>query len=214
MQLDEVSLDSKITINVRKDGKGATFFAKPEFFAGGSMYIAPIMHGAKLLNFNIPDLKIEVVATKENQLPARFKNIKIEPERVNGRTYHCVSTKTAGAKSNRRNAIRVLVGEAGKVSEDLGGPTKEVFIKDISVSGISFVIDPKKHEYRVGEKVKVHYVDPIHFYTVDVDARVVRTEDSDKGRMYGCAFTRNYPQITRYVAVKQAHQINKKRPRY
>lgn len=205
MKLDELSLDSKISINVSKGGKGATFFAKPEFAMDGALYVAPIMHGEKMIDFSIPDLKIELVATKNGELPSRFKNIRITPEKVRGRVYHCISTKTTGARSNRRVSNRVPVGEMGKIIEDLNGAKFEALIKDVSESGIGFILDPKIREYKVGERLRIYYVDPTNFVTVDVNVRVARTEETPKGRLYGCNFTRNYPQIVRYVALKAAH---------
>lgn len=211
MQLTDITMNSKVTIEVRKNGKGANFVSKPELIRDDCVYIEPIRYGSKLLSFDIEGLKIEVVVTREGEYPVRFKNIRIVPERIDGRLYHCIASKTNGIKSERRSSVRVFVGEQGTVSEGVGGRSENVFVKDISDSGISFIISPKIKEYSTGESVKVHYSDSEIHFSVDVDTKIVRTENADTGRLYGCQFTRNYPQVVKYVSAKQINEQRKRR---
>lgn len=212
MHISEIPSDSKLTIEIRKGDRSATFFSSPKFIIGGDVYIEPLMHSGKMLSFDSPGLHIAVTASWQNSAPTKFLNIRITRELVDGKLYHCISSKTAGVRNNRRASFRIFVGESGKAFSGSKPSGEDVTIRDISESGISFLADDMDNAiFRTGEKVHVRYDDPENSYRVDVESRVVRTEDNDKGKIYGCAFIKNYPQISKYVMSKQAHNKRRKK---
>lgn len=213
MLIKDIAINSRLTIDVRKDDRGAVFFAEPAFVNDEGLFIEPIKHGEAVLNFENQGLKISMVVSRDNEMPAKFRNIRISTVVVDDHTYHRIICASEGTKSNRRNAFRVFIGEPGTVNVDIGAKSVDVLVKDISITGISFLYGKQgdKPAFDKGSRVRVRYVDPSNFNPIEVEAKVVRCEDTEKGILYGCQFTRNYPQISRYVATKQVRNRNKRK---
>ncbi len=205
MKLGEITSDYEIGITVVHKGTRAAFTSKPAFAEGDTLYVYPFMHGKTMLSFAISqDTKIEMTAFKEKEIPFYWRAVWITKGERNGRAYHVIHSKFDGAHVNRRSSLRVQVGTYGSVTDIIGGKPVEVRIRDISATGIGFFLPVTPNlRFARGSRVRVMYSDPESNYKVDVFARVVRVQTRKDQLLYGCAFTRVYTEIARYIAAKQ-----------
>ena len=205
MKLGEITSDYEIGITVIHRGSRAAFTSKPAFTEGDTLYVYPFTHGNNVLSFDISsDTQIEMTAFKEREVPFYWRAVWITRGVRNGRNYHVIHSKFDGAHVNRRSSLRVNLGTRGSVTDVIGGAPIDARIRDISATGIGFYL-PKTPTPRFarGSRVRVMYADPESNYKVDVFARVVRVQQRKDQVLYGCAFTRVYTEIARYIAVKQ-----------
>lgn len=206
MKLQELQPDSKINITVTRGDTSATLSTTMVTAYGESILVEPFRHNGNIVSFDAPDLHIELVATKEGEIPYVWKNVRIDRVTYDNQTYQSISTGTIGVKLNRRGAFRVFIGDPGSVIDAKTKERHPVRIKDISSSGIGFLIDKSADlNYELGTGLAVIFVDDDLNQDFELLTRVVRRvelEDSNQ-ILYGCMYTKRYPKVDRYCATKQ-----------
>jgi c-di-GMP-binding flagellar brake protein YcgR len=211
MRLDEISEDSVISIAVIRGNTSVNLQTNPAFATEDGIMVHPFTHDDTIINFNVPDLRIEMIVAREDEVPYFWKTVTISKETFQGEVYHCIRSKMEGVRLNRRNSFRVFIGETGTVVKIPGEKSFQVLIKDISAGGFAFSVrDDEEHEYKRGDQVHIFFEDREARFNLDVTGRVVRVVDDGKRTTYGCSFTRNYPQVDRYCAQKQLKKRQQK----
>lgn len=210
MVISEVTADSILNVTATKGNMSVNLITTPAFTADGDLYAQPFLHDGNVVNFSVPGLAVELMAVKSGEIPVYFKSVSIAKTKYEGKVYHCISSDVLGVKLNRRNSFRVFVGERGEAMELTGGGRYDVTVKDVSSTGIAFVAKNADDSlFQSGDHVHIIFEDTTAYFKIDVVARVVRVLKIEAGVLFGCAFTRMYPQIDRYVAAKQMRNRNK-----
>lgn len=215
MKLQEIEEGSSISITVKREDTSATFPSEVYKVFTDCILVNLFVFEDNVISFEGENLTIEMVVVKPGEVPYFFKNIKITREIYMDQPYHCIRTGTVGVRLNRRNAFRAFIGEEGSALEVPGNRRVDVLVKDLSSTGIGFLINKnEKTRFETGQHLEVIFKDSLISSTIDVVARVVRIEEKETDILYGCAFSKHYPQIDRYVAAKQTRKgINQKKPR-
>lgn len=214
MKLNEVEPRSIINVTVSKENASINLTTTSVEFNWDveALLVEPFMYEEAIVSFDIEDINVEMMVVKEGEVPFYWKHVTVSKVRKEGKLYHAIITDLAGARLNRRNSFRVFVGEEGSAFQVPGGETLSVLIKDISATGIGFIIkNAKEPYYKPGNQVHIHYSDNEARFGIDVVGRVVRAEMVETGYLYGCSFSKVYPQISKYVAQKQVKNRKKKR---
>ena len=139
MKIGEISLDSSISISVRRGAGSVNLKAVPVGVWGDALYVQPIMFKKSMLSFDARDLIIRMLAIRENMVPYYWRSVIITKERFEGKVCHCIRSKSPGVKLNRRSSSRVNLGVFGEI-DYMNLSRVRVTIKDISATGISFQI--------------------------------------------------------------------------
>lgn len=206
MKIQEIPEDSRINITVTREDTSAAFSSTIAHSFSDCIFVEPFMYEDNLIAFDTPGIIIEMVVTREGEVPYVWKSVQITKEVYENKVYHCIKAGTIGVKLNRRNAFRVFIGENGSAMEVPGNARLDVLVKDISSTGIGILIDDSlRCDLDVGKHVQVMFSDSVISANFNVTARVVRivpVEDKNQ-HLYGCQFSKHYPQIDRYCAAKQ-----------
>ena len=104
-------------------------------------------------------------------------------------------------------ACRLWIGEPGPATTGLGKSPIDVTIKDISISGISFLCD-RDNEIPDGSVVHIDFRDSVNNTRFSISAIVVRSEEIERARVvYGCKLNQESPAIAKYVNEKQREKL-------
>ncbi|MCR5721424.1 MAG: PilZ domain-containing protein [Lachnospiraceae bacterium] len=207
MRLSEIAADSIINVLVSKDESSISLTTTMAFYDEDLLFVNPFMYEDNIVSFDVPDLNVEMMVVRENEVPYYWKRVHVGLMKIDGNTYHAISSRHTGVRLNRRNSFRVFVGEEGSAFQARGGEKLPIIVKDISATGIGFLVQGIDEDYfDMGEQVHINYIDKEERFGIDVVGRVVRTSRTDKGTLYGCSFSKVYPQINKYVTDKQLHK--------
>ena len=203
MRIGEISLDSKISISVRRGDSSVNLKAVPLGVWGDALYVQPIMIKKSMLSFDAKDLIIRMLAIRENMVPYYWRSVVITKDRFEGKVCHCIRSRSSGVKLNRRSSSRVSIGGIGALDYMTLSKTR-VTIKDISATGISFQVPSSSSQmkFRVGDQARVYFVDNEYHFNIDADVRIVRRSENDLSVTYGCQYMKVYPNIASYVSAK------------
>ena len=215
MKIGEIEAGSAVTLLVKKDDLSVELPSEIVKVYDDSVLTKCFMHGDNLVSFDVDGLSVEMMVVKPGEVPYNFKNVQVSLVELEGVRYHCLRTGTVGVKLNRRNAFRVFIGEDGSAIELGGGKSARILVKDLSSTGIGFLVDKTEHtEFEVGTKVHVTFADSVIGKRIEADSMVVRAVEQETQFLYGCMFTKHYPDIERYTASKQVRKgaNNRKTP--
>ena len=119
--------------------------------------------------------------------------------------------KNPGKQINRRTAVRVWLGIDGVAQIGIHRVAYEVIVKDISVSGISFILH-KDLKLKQGTIVHITFNDTDARVKFSLGAIIVRQAPLEDGRMlYGCRLNQESPSISKYVNDKQREKLKASR---
>ena len=210
MKIGEITKEANISVAVIRGDTSVNLSTTVLAVGGETLYVEPFMHNGACISFLAPDLRLEMIVSGMGDVPYYWKGISIVKEKYDNQVCHAIRCNVDGVRLNRRNSFRVFIGEKGSILEVPGEGQVNVTIKDVSAGGISFVTQgADAPEFKPGAHVHIKYEDREARFTIDVISRVVRRDEVENNYVYGCTFTRVYPQMSRYVAAKQIRNRNK-----
>lgn len=214
MKFSDIKRDSVIYISAMKNNTSVTLASNVLHVTDEAVYVEPFMHGKSIINFKSSEIALEMLSVYPGDIPLLWPGVTVYKGEYEGQTCHIIKAATEGVKRNRRSSFRVFVGSGATLTEQDTGNANTVIVKDISATGLSFLVKsgPDAYEYETGKLVSIAYTDNEQRFIVDADLRIVRKTESPKGFVYGCKFTKLYPQIGGYVATKQIKNRNKNYP--
>lgn len=173
------------------------------------LVVEPMFNGEKLVIFKGQDFSFEVVAiVGEEAKPYLWKQVAIATMKSGGgKVYHAILSDQPGKKVNRRSSFRLFIGAEGMLQIGNNSEEINVFVKDVSATGFSFVCDPSV-ELRRGSSVTVAFRDEGDEVRFKLNAGIVRKEEIKDGEsiVYGCRLKMESEYIQRYVVDRQRRQ--------
>ncbi len=178
-----------------------------------------IIYDEKVVNFEGDGFVCKVSATFEDK-PYLWQNVRIPKITLpSGETTHLLIAIDNTEPFSQRSEYRCFLGIEGYLRIGDSRAIKNILVRDISVSGIGFIINTDS-EIQPGDTVNISWYDG-HYSTtrkeiVDtlykVDAHVVRLIPMNNNRcLVGCLTDNNTPVIERYIATKQRERLNAQR---
>lgn len=213
MFIDELPVGSPVTLQITIDSKKFELVSIKRHNADlqeGNLHgilVEPFRHDGKLLKFDRGSF-IAALDNIEDDKYYKFRLKAVTAVRHNNTVYHMLISKDDAKFVNRREAIRVPLATTISVqgSTNMTGRTK-----DISASGIAFVIDGLNAP-EVGERLRCRFE---KFYlTYNTSCKVVRCVKDKKNNctLVGCEFERNYQNINELVnEIQMQNRPNRKR---
>ena len=209
MLLEELDVGSKITILVGIGSQTLAFDSVVEEPSDNGILTTPVYRNDKLVGFRTKGLVIRIQVTNaSDQKVYEFANVEIlNVKTQDEQIHHKMICKTPGKQINRRTAVRVWLGFDGIAQVGTHKVPYDVVVKDISVSGISFIFH-KDLDVEPGTIAHIVFNDSEARMKFNVSAIVVRTAQLDDGRvLYGCRLNQESPAIAKYVNDKQREKL-------
>ena len=213
MYLHEIDGDSKVTVLVGIGNQTLSFDTKVEEVSDNGILTEPIYSDEKLVGFRSEGLviKIQVINSTDGKVfefgNVDILNVKTRDQKI----HHRMSTKLEGKRVNRRNAVRVWLGYEGTVQVGGARALHDVIVKDISVSGVSFIFD-RSLKVEMGDTVHLSFRDAEENTKFSLGATVVRLEELDGNRtLVGCTLNQESNAVSRYVNEKQREKLRASR---
>lgn len=213
MFLQELDVESKVTILVRIGSQTLAFDTKVEEVMEDGVLTEPIYRNDKLVGFKTKGLIITLqICNASDQKVYEYTNAEIlNVKTKDGKVHHKMECKNPGRQINRRTAVRVWLGMEGVAQLGINRTAYNVIVKDISVSGISF-ISHKNMNVGAGTMAHITFHDKEAKVKFSLGSIIVRVADMEDGRvLYGCRLNQESPAISKYVADKQREKLKASR---
>ncbi len=213
MLLQEIDVGSKATILVRIGSQTLAFDTVVQEPAEEGVLTEPIYRNDKLIGFKTKGLIITVqICNLSDEKVYEFNNVEIlNVKTKDGEIHHKMICKYPGKQINRRTAVRVWLGIEGVARVGVNRTAYNVIVKDISVSGISFILH-KDMGIDPGEMAHITFNDVDARTKFSLSAIIVRTAEMEDGRvLYGCRLNQESPAISKYVTDKQREKLKASR---
>ena len=213
MLLQELEVESKVTILVRIGSQTLAFDTQIEEVLEDGVLTEPIYRNDKLVGFKTKGLIITLqICNKSDEKVYEFTNADVlNVKTKDGKIHHKISCRNEGRQINRRTAVRVWLGIEGVARVGSNRTAYNVVVKDISVSGISFILH-KDMGIEAGEMAHITFNDVDARIKFSLSAIVVRTAEMEDGRvLYGCRLNQESPAISKYVTDKQREKLKASR---
>lgn len=213
MFLRELEVESKVTILVRIGSQTLAFDTKVEEVLDEGILAEPIYRNDKLVGFKTKGLIITLqICNASDQKVYEYTNAEIlNVKTKDGKVHHKIECKNPGRQINRRTAVRVWLGMEGVAQLGINRTAYNVIVKDISVSGISF-ISHKNMNVGAGTMAHITFHDADAKVKFSLGSIIVRVADMEDGRvLYGCRLNQESPAIAKYVADKQREKLKASR---
>lgn len=209
MLLEELDVGSKITILVGIGSQTLSFDSVVEEPSDNGILTTPVYRNDKLVGFRTKGLVIRIQVTNaSDQKVYEFANVEIlNVKTQDEQIHHKMICKNPGKQINRRTAVRVWLGLDGIAQVGTHKVAYEVTVKDISVSGISFIFH-KDLNVEPGTIAHIVFNDSEARMKFNISAIIVRTAQLDDGKvLYGCRLNQESPAIAKYVNDKQREKL-------
>ncbi len=212
MKLQEIKEGEPIVITVKNEAEAEIEYrAQVLFCKQDILFIEPIRVDDRLVNFKGENLCIMITYVPRDEMPVQWKGCTIRDIIYDGKRYHILYCVHEGKHVNRRETFRQYVGYNGILQLGPNRKTIDVTVKDISVTGISFVSVTKYEKKDVG-LFHLSYIDEEFNIPVQLSGEVVRVEELEDTRiLYGCRIVETSLNVGSYIAHKQKKEAERRR---
>lgn len=212
MKLQEIKDGEPIVITVKNEADAEVEYrTQVQFCKQDILFIEPIRVNDRLVSFKGGNLRIMVTYVPKDEMPVEWKGCTVKDIVYGGKRYHLLYCVHEGKHINRRSTYRQYVGYNAILQLGPNRKTIDVTIKDISVTGISFV-SVKHYEKKDIGLFHLSYVDEEFGITVQLSGEVVRIEElPDTRTLYGCRIVETSLNVGSYIAHKQKKEAERRR---
>lgn len=212
MKLYEIKDGEPITITVKNEADAELEYCAQVLFCKQQiLFIEPIMVNQQMVSFKGENLRISITYVPKDDMPMQWKGCTIKDIVYEGKRYHILYCVHEGKHVNRRQTYRQYVGYKGVLQLGPNRKTIDVTLKDISVTGISFISVTQYEKKDIG-LFHLSYVDEELKVPIQVTGDVVRIEELEDTRMlYGCRIVESNINVGSYIARKQKKEAERRR---
>lgn len=221
MKLSELSIDQPITILVTIGDQKMEFPSAIESTNPRKKisYLAPIMREGKILNFNGKGILTSILVQLPESKPLVYHNVMLNTLKKDDGTFcYGIQSNEEGVEINRRGAFRCSIGIQTVLRIGLDRTTYDVTIRDVSLTGFSFVFANFEQTTEVGKMVHAvlndYLEDTCENFSFQLYARIVRMEELENGKtIYGCKMEEKVRGLDSYIAKKERARMHNQRGR-
>lgn len=181
------------------------------------IYASPIMRGDKVVSFRGKGILTHLIVTFPDTKPQIFYNVIIQTMKSeDGSFSYLISTLSPSMAYNRRNAFRCFLGISSSVQVGMNNTAVDAVIRDVSLTGFSFVISSDEKQYADGSAVHIllndHIDEKQENFSFHLFGIIVRSLELENNKtMYGCKLTNKIHGLERYIMLKERLRLNKSR---
>ncbi len=211
MKLYEIAEGETIQIIASMGKQTFEYDTVIELCKEGVVFVNPIRHEGQLLNFEGEQLQISVHYLLDGCKPMVWEACVIRYLQTKTQKYHAIICKYDGKKCNRRGAFRQYVGIMGSLMLDGNRNRHSVMVKNISTTGISFLIESGDMSIQDIGAFTLTFEDRANHLNIQVQGKAVREEQVDENRkIFGAVITDSNIDVEHYVMLKQKQDISRK----
>lgn len=209
MKLGELEIGTEISIELKAGQNCRTFRQTVEQIVKGVVITSPLIYEGRMLDLSAGGISITVFAQAGGEVPLQFRGCTAKLVQGKEKRFCAIACSNEGKRVNRRSNFRIFIGERG-VAELSGkaGTKLEVTVKDLSLTGVSFVADKAKWEKDVScvwVEFPGRYGDRIR-----IQGSVVRvTEVENNLLVVGCRILKCANDLSAYITHKQRESLKK-----
>lgn len=180
-------------------------------------YITPILKNNKLITFNAPGVHVNIIVRVPESKPLIYRNMILAPMKRSDDTFcYRIHSSVDGIEYNRRGAFRCSIDVNSVLKIGTEHTTYDIVIRDISVTGFSFVFSKEDFLCEPGEFVHTilndFLEDTCEKFSFQLFATVVRCEELENHKkIFGCKIIKKVPGLETYIAKKERAAIQKNR---
>lgn len=195
IKLAALEEDSAIILNISSNGKSLNMNGYIKKVLRDNMAVIGLeMETEQKLNFD--NVHIDVEYYGDEDLPIKWDGARI----VYYQNEYIIQVEGEGRRHNRRECFRVGVSMKAKMRM-VGKGTKDVIVRDISLSGFSLADRRKELQLKQGDELSIKFEDLGH--NLDLAGRVVRIQEDEDMDVYGLEITNLCKDLSSYVSTKQ-----------
>ncbi len=211
MKIYEIGEREQIRIVARKGASSLEFTATIVMNKKDILFVEPIIHKNRVVDFDAREVRVEVVYVGADQKPYVWKKCLIKYVKYGNKKYHAIYSAYDGKKMNRRNTYRQHLGVSGLLQIKSTADTRLVIVKDISLTGIAFVLnDLSLHREDIGN-FHLNFRDKDFGISLHIDAAAEREVDAKGGkRVIAGRIQKCNVNLSEYIAVKQKKEMAKR----
>lgn len=214
MKLYEIAVGEPIQITVTVGKSTYEHMTIIELCKGGVIFVEPIRYEGKILNFTGDQVEISIMYISNGEKPIIWKGCVIQYVETRTLKYHALICKKDGIPWNRRGAYRQYIGMPGTLMIESTRERRDVIVKNISTTGLSFVINTTDIGVEDIGDFRLEFEDNDNHLKIGIDARAVREEEVDEERkVFGASLKKSNIEMNTYIMLKQKQDILKKRRR-
>lgn len=202
MFINEMPNGSAVSLDVKnKEGKELTLSTNVVGAYDAGEYkmvlVEALRHDGQLLMFNSV-ICYATITNVEDGRAYKYKLQAVVKREYEGNVYHCLISNEDASEENRRGAKRFDVGEKADI-QVLGSPSiLKGYVHDISATGISVIASETK--IAIGDKIAVAFDHEITGAHLKVVAQVIRSQERDKGTLFGCQVLKHDAKYTLLIS--------------
>lgn len=209
MKIGELEIGTEISIELKIGSKSFTFNQTVEKVMKGVVITSPLIYEGRMLDLSSGDMAVSVFASVEGEVPMQFRGCNVKLVHGKEKKFCAIACNNEGKRVNRRSNFRIFIGDRGVAELSGKSPVKlEVTVKDLSLIGVSFVVDKAKWEKdvsyvwlnfqgRYGEKIRIQG-SVVHVTEVENNLLIV-----------GCRILKCANDLSTYITHKQRENLKK-----
>jgi len=207
LEILDIVKGQKMELEVRCDGQTINFKSEIVLIKNNDLLISKLTVNDQTIGFS-DQCTINFLYNSEEKL-FLWENTTVKLVKYDGNIYHKISLKGEGKSFNRRESYRLYIGEEMQVSlNTTTGPTViTVLIKDISESGVGFVV---AEDIDLDRTIRLKLKDSD--FSLNIPGVIVRKEFKDgiNAFIYGCKFSEKNQKLGKYIMKKQTERQRNK----
>ena len=218
MQLNELEKGQSVSIQVIYNATQHEFPTEIlESSKGPYVLAAPIMKQGKVVSFKSDKLYTNLIVNIPDSKPQIFYHVKVHALKDNsGQFMYQIVSDSSSCEYNRRSSFRCYIGLPASIRIGADHTAFESIIRDVSLTGFSFVMPYGSQVYDVGEPAHTVLSEFINEkkmrFSMHLFGVIVRREELDNGNtVYGCRLTSQVPGLEKYIMLKERLRIAKSR---
>ena len=210
MTVTEFEISHSIELEINLNGNKTTLLTSVEHILDDTVLLTPILMNGKIVGFP-PPISVNLYYVDEGQV-FLWSDVTVKAVKYQNKAYHSVTLENAPKVLNRRGAYRVFIGQKMNLVtfSPEGSSLHEVFIRDISETGMSFF---SEEEFSKGRTVRL-YLKIKGGEELSLSAQVVWKRQGTHRRknqfLYGCKFIGRNRQLTSYLMTVQQERQKKR----
>lgn len=210
MTVTEFEISHSIELEINLNGNKTTLLTSVEHILDDTVLLTPILMNGKIVGFP-PPISVNLYYVDEGQV-FLWSDVTVKAVKYQNKAYHSVTLENAPKVLNRRGAYRVFIGQKMNLVtfSPEGSNLHEVFIRDISETGMSFF---SEEEFSKGRTVRL-YLKIKGGEELSLSAQVVWKRQGTHRRknqfLYGCKFIGRNRQLTSYLMTVQQERQKKR----
>ena len=210
--IQKIMEGSKVVVQAEDENNSIQFHSIVVFGDEEGLFIEPILHNEKLINFKDTDgiLYTANIVNEEDKKLYVWPGVIIKAVIARDRKiYHLLISESNVSPTNRREAFRLPLGLTGSAQIGANNKIHSIYIKDISATGIAFFCD-EKVEVKGEELIHITLDDKTLNTKLNMRCIKVRTAEVQDKILFGCKFIQKNDEIFRYIQRRQLYNQAKK----